>query len=112
MAPINGALAKVLSLRGVNFEWEEAANRGPGLQMGFIAQEAEAVIPEVVARRGGKGLYGMQYAPITALLVEAVKDQQRVIERQASEIETLREEVQAIKRVIEMTGVVTAHLDQ
>ncbi|MCB0747099.1 MAG: hypothetical protein KDC90_06485, partial [Ignavibacteriae bacterium] len=44
-------------------------------QMGFIAQEADKVIPEVVDDSGE--YYTMQYAPITALLVEAVKEQNK-----------------------------------
>ncbi|MCB9248226.1 MAG: hypothetical protein H6613_06630 [Ignavibacteriales bacterium] len=43
--------------------------------MGFIAQEADKVIPEVVDDSGE--YFTMQYAPITALLVEAVKEQNK-----------------------------------
>ena len=62
-------------------------NRSPGRQMGFIAQEAVKVIPEVVS--GEDGHYAMQYGPITALLVEAIKEQQGIIEDLKVRIETL-----------------------
>lgn len=75
---IPGALEKVLKLRGVNFEWTDAENHEPGTRMGFIAQEAEGVIPEVVSVRNDR--YAMQYGPITALLVEAVKELQKEVE--------------------------------
>ena len=49
----------------------------------------------------------MQYAPITALLVEAVKEQQKLIDELRAEIETLKidnmeikAEVQEIKELI------------
>lgn len=42
---INNALVKVQSLRGVNYYWNDTTNHDTGLQMGFIAQEAEEVIP-------------------------------------------------------------------
>ena len=86
-------IEKLLALRGVNFEWKDTTHHDTGLQMGFIAQEAEKVIPEVVdAPKTDSTFYSMQYAPITALLVEAVKKQQAIIESQKQEIETIKAE--------------------
>ncbi len=69
---IDNALGKVDKLRSVQFEWKDAANHPEGKQIGFIAQEAQKIIPEVVSKKGEH--LSMQYAPITALLVEAVKE--------------------------------------
>ncbi len=77
---ISNTLERVKKLRGVNYEWKNTENRSEGLQMGFIAQEANDIIPEVVDDSGE--YYSMQYAPITALLVEAVKEQQEIIKNQ------------------------------
>ncbi|MDX9929991.1 MAG: hypothetical protein RBS37_09105 [Bacteroidales bacterium] len=80
--------------------------------MGFIGQEAAGVIPEVVTISNDS--YSMQYAPITALLVEAVKAQQDIIESQnkkldrqqqlievqQAEFEKLRTEIEALKAII------------
>ena len=55
--------------------------------MGFIAQEAAGIIPEVVSHDGGH--YAMQYGPVTALLVEALKEQQETIQRLEARIEAL-----------------------
>ncbi len=92
---IPGALNKVMQLRGVNFEWKDENTAEPSRQMGFIAQEAEKVIPEVVSFSGK--YYTMQYAPITALLVEAIKEQQKVIDRQNKKIE----ELEALKKKVD-----------
>ncbi|MBN1782245.1 tail fiber domain-containing protein [bacterium] len=86
---IHDALGKVMRLRGVNFEWKETGHHESGVKMGFIAQEAETVIPEVVSNHDDH--YSMQYASITALLVEAVKDQQKIIEKQQKRIEALED---------------------
>jgi hypothetical protein len=59
--------------------------------MGFIAQEAVEVIPEVVS--GEDGHYAKQYGPGTALLVEAIKES-------SEENRELREEIEAIKAEI------------
>ena len=85
---IPDALEKLNNLRGVNFEWRDTENHFKGLQMGFIAQEAKEVIPEVVEKKGE--YYSMQYAPITALLVEAVKEQQKMIDELKKEISILK----------------------
>ena len=86
---IPSALEKVNKMRGVNFEWKDTEYRGEGLQMGFIAQEVKDIIPEVVDN-GGE-YYSMQYAPITALLVEAVKDLSKENVELKNEIEQLKE---------------------
>jgi trimeric autotransporter adhesin len=75
---IESPLKKVLALRGVNYEWKDTTNHDKGLQIGFIAQETMKILPEVVSNNGGT--FAMQYAPITALLVEAIKEQQKKIE--------------------------------
>jgi hypothetical protein len=92
---IPNALERVQELRGVNYEWIDKDNGEEGLQMGFIAQEAIDVIPEVV--NGDTEIYSMQYAPITALLVEAMKEQQKMIEKQQGLIEKLMKEVESLK---------------
>ncbi|MBU0766145.1 MAG: tail fiber domain-containing protein [Bacteroidetes bacterium] len=102
------ALERVQKLRGVRFEWKNPES-GKSAQMGFIAQEAEKIIPEVVCNEGGK--YSMQYAPVTALLVEAVKEQQKMIDelkKDNSELKKdnfyLKSEIDNIKVLIQSTA--------
>jgi hypothetical protein len=47
---LEGALDRLLQLRGVTFEWKNPSEHGnrQGVQRGFIAQEVEKVIPEWV----------------------------------------------------------------
>jgi trimeric autotransporter adhesin len=92
------ALKKVLKLRGVNFEWINPDNHENGLRIGFIAQEAEKVIPEVVDSSNNN--YTMQYGPVSALLVEAVKEQEKIIESQQSEIKMLKERIKNIEDIL------------
>ncbi len=91
---IPDALGKIQQLRGVNFEWKDPASLEKGLRMGFIAQEAAEIIPEVVDNTGE--YYTMQYAPVTALLVEAVKEQQKMIGELKQENKKLINELQKI----------------
>ena len=55
---------------------------------GVIAQEVEAVLPEAV-ETGEDGYKSVKYAEITPLLIEAIKEQQGIIEAQNKKIEEL-----------------------
>ncbi len=91
---INNALEKVDELRGVQFEWKDTVNYSEGKQIGFIAQEAQEIIPEVVSTKSEH--LSMQYGPITALLVEAVKELKAENETVKTENEQLREKFAAL----------------
>ena len=72
---IPDALNKVESLRGVNFTWKDTEHKGSNLKMGFIAQEVEEVVPEVVHTQDDEmKTKAVEHQYITGLLVEAVKE--------------------------------------
>jgi hypothetical protein len=73
---ITGAVAKVLALRGVMYDRISNSNH----EMGLIAQEVEAIIPELVVT-GADGIKSVAYANTVALLIEAIKEQQIEIEK-------------------------------
>ena len=64
---ITDALTCVCALRGVRFTMDDSR------QIGVIAQEVEAVLPEVV-RVNEAGQRSVAYGNITGLLIEAVKE--------------------------------------
>jgi hypothetical protein len=86
---IDGALDKVIALRGVYFDWDE--EHGGQHDMGFIAEEVGKVIPEIVGYEPD-GVYatGVDYGAITPMLVQAIKEQQRQIEELKAEITELK----------------------
>ena len=69
---IENALDKVMKLRGVTYNWKDRVNGGDNIRVGFIAQEVEEVIPELVTQNGD--YLGVQYKDVPALLVEAIKE--------------------------------------
>jgi hypothetical protein len=95
---IPDALQKILKLRGVNFLWNEPKEGMDGLQMGFIGQEAAEIVPEVVSVKNDH--YAMQYAPVTALLVEGMKEQQKQIETAKQENRQLKSELDELKAMV------------
>ena len=72
---IPSALEKILSLRGVTFEWKQEEfpdrNFADGTQIGLIAQEVEEVFPELVSQGEYKSV---SYANLVSPLIEAVKE--------------------------------------
>lgn len=87
--PIEDALALVHALGGVTFRWRNA--RKTGAQVGFIAQDVEEILPEIV-RTGNNGYKSVAYARVTALLVEAMKDleaENAALEARVDQLESL-----------------------
>lgn len=85
---ITAGLDKVRAMRGVTFNWKDKQSYGSRRDYGMIAQEVEAVIPEVVTQNPD-GMKSLDYQKIVPVLVEAIKDQQRIIESLESRINAL-----------------------
>jgi hypothetical protein len=79
-----GALNKVLKLRPVSFYWKDK-NIDKEKHFGFVAQEVEKVLPELV-REDSEGKKHLNYDEFIPLLVAAIKEQQRQIEQLKLEI--------------------------
>jgi hypothetical protein len=79
---IENALDKVLQLRGVEYDRVDR----DGHQIGVIAQEIQKILPEVVY---GDDTKSVAYGNITAVLIEAIKEQQKQIDAQSKQIEEL-----------------------
>jgi hypothetical protein len=93
----------VIRLRGVSYEWrrDEFAdmNFPAGQRIGLIAQEVEEVIPEVV-NTAPDGFKSVEYANLVAVLIEAVKEQQKIIEEQNSKIAAIEARMANVKRIL------------
>ncbi len=75
--PITGALNKLQRLHGVSYDWK--ADGKPSI--GLIAEEVAEVIPEVVSyEKDSRNANGLDYARLVAVLIEAVKEQQKEID--------------------------------
>lgn len=88
--PITHVSQKISQIRGVYFNWKDE-NHSRNTQIGFIAQEIEKVFPELV-ETDAKGFKSVAYANMSAVLVEALKEQnQRInaLEKELSEMKSL-----------------------
>jgi len=81
LEPIGSATEKVGQLTGYTFDWipMPEIHVHNGHDVGVIAQEVEKVLPEIVEERGN-GYKAVKYEKLTALLIQAVNEQQKQIE--------------------------------
>ena len=79
--PITNALEKVRKLGGYEFDWNDKQTvwEEGKHDIGVIAQEVQAVVPEVTKERID-GYLGVDYEKLVPLLIEAIKEQQTQIE--------------------------------
>jgi hypothetical protein len=101
---VPNALESVLKLNGYKFDWKEREQDIYGddktilhikEDIGVIAQEVEVLFPEL-ARTNEDGYMSVRYQGLTAVLIEAIKEQQTQIESQKSEIEELKDLVKQL----------------
>jgi hypothetical protein len=92
---LEGSLEKLLKMRGVAYNWDKARNPEMGFgdekQLGFIAQEVEKVLPEMVYTLEN-GYKAVNYTALIPVVVEAIKEQQ-------STIASLQDELARIKDI-------------
>jgi hypothetical protein len=84
ITPIDNAIDKINRMNGVKFNWKREAfpdkNFSADPQIGLIAQEVEAVLPEVV-KTDDQGYKSLAYNKLIAVLVEAIKELNAKVEQ-------------------------------
>jgi hypothetical protein len=84
---IDSCIDKVKSIRGVYYNRTDFNTEQT--KIGVIAQEVEVLMPELVDDNGVADTKSVAYTELTAVLVNAVKEQQVIIDDLKSRIETL-----------------------
>jgi hypothetical protein len=79
VVPIPDAMEGLRKLRGVSFYWKDE-ERGTGRELGVIAQEVEAVFPELVNLLDGKHRL-VRYEKFVPVLIQALKEQDARIQQ-------------------------------
>jgi hypothetical protein len=77
--PMSNALDLVSQLNGFYYTWKKDAGTDKPRKLGFIAQEVEKVIPELV-KTDSEGMKSVDYVSVVPVLVEALKHQQKQID--------------------------------
>jgi hypothetical protein len=90
-------LGLIRQLRPVSFNW-----KGSGLlDLGLVAEEVAEVEPLLATYRDDGEIEGVKYDRVGVVLVNAVKEQQEMIDRQAAELKELRNQVGEQQKAID-----------
>jgi hypothetical protein len=97
IVPITGTLAKLKNMRGVYFTWDN--EHGGQHDLGFIGEEVAGYFPEVVVNdpEAPGFIIGMDYGKMTPILLQAINEQQVIIETQNKQILDLLKRVEALE---------------
>ena len=91
ISPINAGLDEIMQLKPIQYRWRESNDCA--LHLGLLAQEASAVIPEIVRSTNfisdEKGnltevqteRLGLNYSELTPVLIKAIQEQQHLIQQ-------------------------------
>ena len=101
---IPNALEKLSKLNPVNYNWRQdefsIAGFNDKKQWGFIAQEVEKVMPELVSD-DINGFKSLNYTGVIPLLTKAMQEQQTEMEKQQKEIDQLKAQLQSIMKMLD-----------
>ncbi len=97
IVPIDDALEKINALTGYYYNWRVDEYPGFGFdnqrQIGLIAQEVEQVFPQLVTT-DPNGVKTLEYRNLVALLLQGIKQQQRIIDVLGSRVSKLEDNLE------------------
>ncbi|MCB0502031.1 MAG: tail fiber domain-containing protein [Bacteroidetes bacterium] len=94
---IGYGLDHILKLEAVKYQWRDSVNLGLNFELGLIAQDVYRIIPDIVHvpdRTIENDVYSISYLEFIPILIQAIQDQQRIIDDQQSQIDALETENQ------------------
>jgi len=94
ITPIPNAIEKIRKISGNTYDWRAELKDVHGYEgndVGVIAQEVEAVLPQLVQDRDN-GYKAVKYDKIVALLIEGIKEQQQHIDNLTIQVEELKKQ--------------------
>jgi hypothetical protein len=92
-------LSRILGLRPVMYEWTEQPGQS---RFGFIAQELEEILPELVTRADDEaGTLAIRDSELLALIIQAMQEQQGMIAAQQTEWQSLTGQLDLLEAELE-----------
>src|SRR6266568_2629224 len=96
LAPYRGGMDVINRLRPITFDWK----LGGMHDLGFGAEDVEKIDPLLVTYNDKGQVEGVKYDRISAVLVNALNEQQARIESQQQTITRQQHEIEALKRLV------------
>ncbi|MGC2235385.1 MAG: tail fiber domain-containing protein [Pyrinomonadaceae bacterium] len=94
--PYAGGLTLLDKLNPVTFRWKTDNVE----DLGFVAEEIEKVEPLLASDNKEGEIQGVKYDRISAVLVNAVKEQQTQIKEQQEQIKLQQQQIDALKKLV------------
>ena len=95
---LNNSLAILAKIRGTSYWWKDQ-NISEKLQIGFIAQELEDILPNLV-HTDKNGYKAVNYIGLIPVMTEAIKELESVNAEQNERIESLEARLEAIEALL------------
>jgi hypothetical protein len=93
---LGAGLDVVRRLRPITFRWKE----GGQPDLGLIAEEVNSIEPLLVTRNAKGQIEGVKYDRLSAVFINAFKEQQAQIQKQQEEIKLQQTEIQSLKLLV------------
>ena len=90
--PFDNVLEEVMMLKPKKFhmiDQEDSENK----RIGFIAQEINSLYPSLVFYDPDEDVYSLNYSGLSTVAIAAIQDQQKIIESQKLQIESLENRI-------------------
>ena len=93
--PLGNVLSRLTSLNGYSYKWKNE-QLDQSTQIGLLAQEVENNFPELV-KENDKGVKSVNYSGLIPVLIESIKEQQKMINQQNEMILELKKKVERLE---------------
>jgi hypothetical protein len=101
--PLGDVIREIVQLNGVMYSWRREEfpekNFESGTQIGLIAQDVEKIFPQLV-KTNDDGYKAVAYDKLSAVLLEGIKEQQKIITDQQSAIESLKGQLSSLQEKV------------
>jgi len=92
----NGGMDIVNRLRPISFAWKKDGRQ----DIGLAAEEVERVEPLLTLGNGKEEVEGVRCNQLSAIFINAFKEQQSLIEQQKKQIDQQRNEIYGLKKLV------------
>src|SRR5688572_7764236 len=99
---LENVLNKVLALRPVTWRWKDDTD--PRVNYGFIAQEVEKIMPDLVTEEAWKNGDQVKFLSTNGMVpyaIGAIKEQQKEIRKLLATLKKQQKEIDTLKRTLE-----------
>jgi len=96
---IDDATNKILNLRGTTFRFKSEISDDNKISYGFIAQEVQTIVPDLV-EKNDDSMLTVNYVGIIPIMVEAIKERQTKLIKQMNDIAKLKEQILMLEGLV------------